>query len=85
MEAPGYTFHPSTGDLQRLKPNTNDGKRSEWGDFLRQGDTVQLCIPTSILLSVISGLNNTQTVQVVTDYGQKLGAEPKVVASIEFP
>jgi hypothetical protein len=57
MEAPGIAFRPSSnfssesvscgilcwdGDRGPLDCNSNDGKRSEWVNFLRKGDTLQL-------------------------------------------
>ncbi len=50
MEAPGIQFIPSNGilcwqqDAGPTQCNSNDGKRSEWVNFLNIGDTVQLII-----------------------------------------
>ena len=48
MEAPGIVFDVATGVLRwqsesgPVDCNSNDGKRSEWVNFLRPGDNVQL-------------------------------------------
>ena len=58
MEAPGVSFGSGSSSIASIKSelgllrwindegpeacNSNDGKRSEWVNFLRRGDTVQL-------------------------------------------
>ena len=45
MEAPGVTFDAGSGQLGwDASSQSNDGKRSEWVEFLRRGDQVQLCL-----------------------------------------
>eukprot|EP00520_Triparma_pacifica_P019614 CAMPEP_0118642678 /NCGR_PEP_ID=MMETSP0785-20121206/5961_1 /TAXON_ID=91992 /ORGANISM="Bolidomonas pacifica, Strain CCMP 1866" /LENGTH=131 /DNA_ID=CAMNT_0006534241 /DNA_START=302 /DNA_END=693 /DNA_ORIENTATION=- len=41
-EAPGVVVDVSNGKLMWGELNSNDGKRSEWVEFLKEGDQVQL-------------------------------------------
>jgi len=88
MEAPGYSFNPQLGTLSRVYSNSNDGKRSEWCDFLVKDDQIQLAVDTDFVEAVNEGLKkmkkNNMKVKVVSNFGVKLGAEPRVVADIDF-
>ena len=55
--------------------NSNDGKRSEWADFLNVGDTVQL-IPEDV--SSVLKESRFSTLLGVRRIGRPLGADPIV-------
>lgn len=86
MEAPGVMI-TSSSVMQWQKEegyiacNSNDGKRSEWVNFLRKGDMVQLLLLSSRVTisdkeaAIIQGL----PVFGVSYKGRPLGSEPEVV------
>ncbi|KAL7487786.1 hypothetical protein ACHAW6_013354 [Cyclotella cf. meneghiniana] len=97
MEAPGVSFgfpyHASNrnqrGILRWLDKggpiccNSNDGKRSEWVNFLRKGDTVQL-VPTNgqkamIRMSEVFGATKNDRIFGISSEGRPMGSEPEVV------
>jgi hypothetical protein len=82
MEAPGILF--DTGGILRWKNprgpmecNSNDGKRSEWANFLRKGDTVQL-LPLNVEEAILSAMKS-DCIFGVSSEGRPLGSEPQVV------
>ena len=86
MEAPGVLFDISDGEraiLRWRKPggpiecNSNDGKRSEWANFLRKGDTVQL-LPFNVEEAILSAVK-TDRIFGVSSKGRPLGSEPEVI------
>lgn len=90
MEAPGvlYTAESDGGDgntgvLQweaaggPQECNSNDGKRSEWVNFLRINDNVQL-VPLEVEASLIEFLAQGRVFG-VSSTGRPLGSEPQVV------
>jgi hypothetical protein len=94
MEAPGVLFDardPSRGVLrweQEDGPaacNSNDGKRSEWVNFLRRGDHVQLlpAHPEKTILAFLHAYSSDSERRCrmfgVTSKGRPLGSEPVVV------
>eukprot|EP00804_Cyclotella_cryptica_P012769 CCRYP_010550-RA/>CCRYP_010550-RA protein AED:0.02 eAED:-0.00 QI:0/0/0/0.5/1/1/2/0/280 len=97
MEAPGVSFgffDDSTNRDRRgilrwldeggpLCCNSNDGKRSEWVNFLRKGDTVQL-VPTNgqkalIQMREIFGTKDDNRIFGVSLEGRPMGSEPEVL------
>lgn len=89
MEAPGVLFDTSgaCGVLRWEKEsgpiacNSNDGKRSEWVNFLRAGDTVQL-LPfdvDSAILSMTCSNGQANRIFGVSSKNRPLGSEPAVV------
>lgn len=94
MEAPGVRYVDggnNSGILQWNNSgphasNSNDGKRSEWVNFLRKGDKVQL-IPISAEESLVEfikyfdnmGQNECIRVYGITTDGRPLGSDPSVV------
>lgn len=63
-----------------MECNSNDGKRSEWVNFLRVGDTVQLVpMGTSGEDSLLAFLKKFGCVYGVSSEGRPLGSEPAVV------
>ena len=65
-----------------IASNSNDGKRSEWCNFLRPGDTVQL-VPTGVSAdgeeALMTFLERFGHVYGVSAEGRPMGSEPKVV------
>jgi len=95
MEAPGVKFTDRGNDIGLLewvhldgahKSNTNDGKRSEWVNFLRTGDQVQL-IPTSVEDSLVEFIRYSDDreencrVFGITTVDRPLGSDPVVLCS----
>lgn len=94
MDAPGVCYDSadkSRGILRwetqagPTECNSNDGKRSEWVNFLREGDTVQL-LPRNPDLAALSFVNefgreSGESIRVfgVSAKGRPLGSEPQVV------
>lgn len=97
MEAPGVLFgcSPSGNDRGALRwidergpalCNSNDGKRSEWVNFLRKGDTVQL-VPVDGQGAMLQmsksfgsdGTNGTGRLFGISSEGRPMGSEPEVV------
>ena len=90
MEAPGVLFEMSNGDrgILRWKKrggptecNSNDGKRSEWVNFLRAGDTVQL-LPFDVdeaIICMTSNEGKSDRIFGVSSKSRPLGSEPEVV------
>lgn len=82
MEAPGILFD-SGGILRWQNPrgpvecNSNDGKRSEWANFLRKGDTVQL-LPLNVEEAILSAVKS-DCIFGVSSEGRPLGSEPQVI------
>jgi hypothetical protein len=78
MEAPGMRLvADDAGALRLLRVgNSNDGKRSEWCEFLRRGDTLQLVVAPSRL----SAFDMLIGVCRDGDRGVPKGAEPIVEA-----
>jgi hypothetical protein len=88
MEAPGIFLdarNPERGILRWASPlgptdcNSNDGKRSEWVNFLRKRDTVQL-LPADAEAAVHI-FANKERVYGITSKGRPLGSEPEVVCT----
>ena len=88
MDAPGIQFDCRNSDKGILRwdsqdgpvdCNSNDGKRSEWVNFLRPGDNVQL-LPShpEQALHKFAGISR---VFGVSSSGRPLGSEPQVVCS----
>ena len=90
METPGIVFDGNTGILQWESEsgftdcNSNDGKRSEWVNFLRVGDSVQLRPhhpeETLVRYFLASGRGS---IYGVSSAGRPLGSEPVVVCEWE--
>lgn len=59
--------------------NSNDGKRSEWVNFLRTGDTVQL-LPEDAE-AAIHQFARQGRVYGISSQGRPLGSEPEVVCT----
>lgn len=88
MEAPGVLFDRERGVLRWEKEggppecNSNDGKRSEWVNFLRTGDTVQL-LPFDVEEAVkcVSASSDGKRWRIfgVSSKNRPLGSEPQVV------
>lgn len=88
MEAPGIfldAHNSERGILRWASPlgptdcNSNDGKRSEWVNFLRKRDTVQL-LPADAEAAV-HRFANKERVYGITAKGRPLGSEPEVVCT----
>jgi hypothetical protein len=90
MEAPGVLFDMSgkSGNLRWDKEggftecNSNDGKRSEWVNFLRAGDTVQLLpfdVDDAILSITAASEGSYDRIFGVSSKNRPLGSEPEVV------
>ena len=94
MEAPGVLFdtRDSSKGILRWEQeggpsacNSNDGKRSEWVNFLRRGDNVQLlpAHPEKAVLAFLNEYNSDSErscrMYGVTSKGRPLGSEPEVV------
>jgi len=83
MEAPGVCC-TDDGILRWESPggpqecNSNDGKRSEWVNFLRSGDNVQL-LPSDPEDALIQFINKRGSVFGVSSTGRPMGSEPQVV------
>lgn len=86
MEAPGVLLDISDGKrgiMRWEKPggpiecNSNDGKRSEWANFLRRGDTVQL-LPFNVEEAILSAVK-TDRIFGVSSKDRPLGSEPEVI------
>ena len=95
MEAPGISFEPSNVNNDKgilrwdaeggpFVCNSNDGKRSEWVNFLRIGDNVQL-LPHFEEDSVMAfaekyGIDSKSSrIYGVSSNGRPLGSEPMVI------
>jgi hypothetical protein len=94
MEAPGVLFGCSSsgnnrGALRWIDErgpslcNSNDGKRSEWVNFLRKGDTVQL-VPVDgqgamMQISKRFGSDGEGRIFGISSEGRPMGSEPEVV------
>ena len=93
MEAPGVSFEcchsTDKGVLRWLDAggaigcNSNDGKRSEWVNFLRKGDTVQL-VPMNgqeAMLQMSDRFDATDDCRVfgICADGRPMGSEPQVI------
>lgn len=83
MEAPGVRCTDdgilcweSPGGPQEC--NSNDGKRSEWVNFLRSGDNVQL-LPSDPEDAIIQFIKKRGRVFGVSSTGRPMGSEPQVV------
>lgn len=91
MEAPGVAFDDSTGCLcwqEQGGPtvcNSNDGKRSEWVNFLRPGDQVQL-VPHEPILALKKWMeqNGKNKIYGISNFKRPLGSEPAVVCEWEL-
>ncbi len=84
MEAPGIVYNPQGGQLRwksrtRTDDNTNDGKRSEWVNFLRVGDAVQLVPHPSSVPDVLSAVCLAGRIYGISSQGRPLGSEPGVI------
>jgi hypothetical protein len=77
MEAPGVVLKDSClhwgSEAGPADCNSNDGKRSEWVNFLRRGDQLQL-LPLEPLENL-----GIEAVYGVSSYERPLGSEPAVV------
>lgn len=88
METPGIVFDGRTGILQWESEsgftdcNSNDGKRSEWVNFLRVGDSVQLR-PHRPEQALLCFLDSGRGIYGVSSAGRPLGSEPVVVCEWE--
>ena len=86
MEAPGIVFDPQTGKLSWTETQSNDGKRSEWVEFLKVGDQVQLGVRSMELLpslqASIGGEGGSLEISVVSARDVPKGAEPRVIGSM---
>lgn len=87
MEAPGIVLHPN-GYLYWQSPNgptacnTNDGKRSEWANFLKPGDQVQLVPhhPDEAFLEWLKEKDDgANRIYGISSCERPLGSEPAVV------
>jgi hypothetical protein len=89
MEAPGVLFDASTATLQwqseqgAIGCNSNDGKRSEWVNFLRPGDQVQLrplqLEAQDVLTKYGANANDSPRIFGVSSKSRPMGSEPAVV------
>ena len=108
MEAPGVSFSSGSSSIASIKSergflrwindegpeacNSNDGKRSEWVNFLRRGDTVQLVPenPYHTLLQFRERFGKRLTGETfvvessirvfgISSKGRPMGSEPEVV------
>ena len=81
MEAPGIVLHNNTLQWESKAGftdcNSNDGKRSEWVNFLRTGDQVQLR-PASTEDTVLQPCFSNK-IYGISAAGRPLGSEPVVV------
>jgi len=78
MDAIGVTYN--NGILQwSVGSNSNDGKRSEWVNFLRKGDEVQLILRYGIKAL----LANKGKVYGVSSKGRPKGSEPAVACQFD--
>jgi hypothetical protein len=83
MEAPGIAFRAGCLQWQETAGpttcNSNDGKRSEWVNFLRPGDHVQLVPhkPTATIKEWLS--DSSRKIYGVSSDQRPLGSEPAVV------
>jgi hypothetical protein len=88
MEAPGIEL--SQGSVLRWKDpefakcNSNDGKRSEWANFLRPGDQVQLVPANHALMAQVIYFAKAHSVYGVSTRGRPMGSEPIVVCQYEL-
>jgi hypothetical protein len=85
MEAPGVLFDGGVlrweKELGPIQCNSNDGKRSEWVNFLRAGDTVQL-LPFDVddtIFSMTCNKGQANRIFGVSSKNRPLGSEPAVV------
>lgn len=92
MEAPGVLFgcSPFANDMGALRwideggpieCNSNDGKRSEWVNFLRKGDTVQL-VPMNgqeAMVRMSEKFGSECRLFGISSQGRPMGSEPQVV------
>ena len=90
MEAPGVRC-TDDGSLCWESPegpkecNSNDGKRSEWVNFLRPGDTVQL-LPSDPEDALVQFLKkHGSVIHGVSSIGRPMGSEPQVVCEWTIP
>ena len=97
MEAPGISFESLSDDDERgiirwekgggpLECNSNDGKRSEWVNFLRIGDNVQLlplCEEGAMMAFLQKFGYEDETcgsrIYGISSKGRPLGSEPMVI------
>jgi hypothetical protein len=88
MEAPGILFDTSNPERGALRwdsndgptdCNSNDGKRSEWVNFLRKSDTVQL-LPENAEIAVHRFAQEAM-VYGISSKGRPMGSEPEVVCT----
>lgn len=75
---PGHDAYETTEESS----NSNDGKRSEWADFLAVGDTVQL-VPCNVMAALLSAEQASssyhfQRLLGVRRLGRPLGSDPIV-------
>jgi hypothetical protein len=88
MEAPGIEL--SQGSVLRWKDpefskcNSNDGKRSEWANFLRPGDQVQLVPANHALMAHIVYYAKQNGIYGVSTRGRPMGSEPIVACRYEL-
>jgi hypothetical protein len=79
MEAPGVELHDSCLLWESASGfadcNSNDGKRSEWVNFLRTGDQVQL----KAEIDEVASLLFQHSIYGVSSRNRPLGSEPIVV------
>lgn len=83
MDAIGVEYESKTSELKWAKggfinSNSNDGKRSEWCNFLRKGDQVQLK-PLDLLW-----MKTLPAIYGITRKDRPLGSEPCVVCKFEI-
>jgi hypothetical protein len=91
MEAPGVVLNAESATLQwgseqgPIACNSNDGKRSEWVNFLRVGDQVQLrplqIDAQDVLARYANSNKNPPSSRIfgVSSKGRPMGSEPAVV------
>ncbi len=99
MEAPGISFEPSNNNVNDEERgilrwdaeggpfvcNSNDGKRSEWVNFLRIGDNVQLLphFEEEAIMAFVDkfGMDDDDSSRIygVSSQGRPLGSEPMVI------
>ena len=82
MEAPGFVLQQSKllweSNQGFIDCNSNDGKRSEWVNFLRPGDQVQLR-PKNTEAFITKDCFGDTVIYGVSAVGRPLGSEPVVV------
>lgn len=97
MEAPGVSFTGSSSNKNGLlcwknkdgptECNSNDGKRSEWCNFLRKGDQVQL-VPRNgqetLLQFSKQFAKQSPRVFGISTQGRPMGSEPECVCEWKF-